>query len=147
MNAPKLGKKKKDPNRPLEWTSLYISYRSQIINEKNTERLRAAILLCMLCAMEPTKYPGYIENAKSLLTDTNWLLNAGISRKCAKQMLEDSPYWHYEDDTLIIDCHAANAVNSTIRKRHNRPQKKSEQPIMADTVAEYAEVTPNFYTA
>lgn len=122
---------KKDPNRALEWTSLFVSIRGSIIEERNIERLRGVIQLCITCAMQPTQYPGRIENARELLRSESWLLNAGISSKCAKCLLVDSPYWHYEGDALIVDCYAANIIHSAVRKRHNAPTPPDPPADMA----------------
>ena len=124
-------KMRKDPNRALEWTSLFVSIRGSIIGEKNIERLRGILQISITCAMQPTQYPGRIENARELLRSDSWLLNAGISAKCAKCLLEDSPYWHYEGDTLIIDCYAASVVHSTVRRRHNQPKNADSSPDSA----------------
>ena len=122
---------RKDPNRALEWTSLFVSIRGSIIGERSIERLRGILQICITCSMQPTQYPGRIENAKELLRSDSWLLNAGISAKCAKCLLEDSPYWHYEGDTLFVDCYAAGVVHAAVQKRHNQPKAADSSPDSA----------------
>lgn len=137
--APHLGKKRKDPKRPLDWVAYYVSFRENIIAEGNIEVFRAIFMLGMLCATNPFKYPGRIEDAKSLFSNDAWLLSAGISQNCAKCIMTDSPYWHYEESTLVIDCYAANEVHSAVMKRCNQPKKNdcAKEEVAAETFNPY----------
>lgn len=105
----------KDPFRSLDWAGCYLSFGDAVIQERDIDRLKTALLLCFACASRPRLCQGMIPNARQAIANPSFRVCYRLTTRQVKLLQKDSPFWKWEGDNLHVLMYAHTVAHAALK--------------------------------